>query len=133
VPGGCLSLVLIAVAFIGGIFFVVISAMKESGAYEIALARAKENPAVIQALGKPIRAAWFPSGSAHSVGTGGDANLAIPIRGPKATATVYVAAIEVAGIWHFDTLAVQVESTHRRIDLDTRALNDALMRRSFGR
>jgi Cytochrome oxidase complex assembly protein 1 len=119
-PSGCLFVFLLAIGFAAGIFFLVVGVMKESGAYKIAVTRARENPAVIEALGTPITEGWLPSGSAHSVGPGGDANLAIPIRGPKGKATIYVAAMEVVGIWHFNTLAVEIEATHQRIDLNER-------------
>jgi hypothetical protein len=102
----------------GGIFFLVSGLMKESGAYKIAVKRATEDPAVIEALGTPITEGWMASGSTHSVGPGGDANLAIPIRGPKGKATIYVAAIKAVGIWHFNTLEVEIEATHKRIDLN---------------
>jgi hypothetical protein len=117
-PSGCLSLFLLAIGFTAGIFFLVIGVVKENGAYKIAVTRARENPAVIEALGTPISENWLPSGSAHSVGPGGDANLAIPIHGPKGKATIYVAAIEAVGIWHFNTLVVEIEATHQRIDLN---------------
>jgi hypothetical protein len=119
-PSGCLFILLTAIAFAAGVFFLVVGMMKESGAYKVAVTRARENPAVIEALGTPIKEGWLPSGSSHSVGPGGDANLAIPIRGPKGKATIYVAAMEVAGIWHFDTLVVEIGDTHKRIDLNAR-------------
>jgi hypothetical protein len=119
-PSGCLFFFLLVISFAAGIFFLVVGVMKESGAYKIAVARARENPAVIEALGTPITEGWLPSGSAHSVGPGGDANLAIPIHGPKGKATIYLAAIEVVGIWQFNRLEVEIEATHQRIDLNTR-------------
>ena len=131
VPSGCLFLLLLAAVFVAGVLLLVISVMKQSDAYKIAVARAKESGAVIEALGTPIGEGWMPSGSAHSLGPGGDANLAIPIHGPKGKATIYVAAIEVAGIWHFDALEVDIRATHQRIDLDTRALNEELMHKGF--
>jgi hypothetical protein len=107
------------IGFTASIFFLVVGVMKESGAYKIALQRATDNPVVIEALGTPIKEGWLTSGSTHSVGPGGDANLAIPIHGPKGKAKIYVAAMEVMGIWHFDTLVVEIEATHQRIDLNT--------------
>jgi hypothetical protein len=74
---------------------------------------------VIEALGTPIKEGLMPSGSTHSVGPGGDANLAIPIHGPKRKAKIYVSAMEVVNIWHFNTLVVEIEATHQRIDLNT--------------
>jgi hypothetical protein len=50
-------------------------------------------PAVAQKLGGRIEEGWLTSGSIN-VGTGGsgDANLAVPISGPKGNGTVYVMA-----------------------------------------
>jgi hypothetical protein len=119
-PSGCLFAFLSALGFAAGVFFLVVGMMRESGAYKIAVLRARENSAVIEALGSPIKEGWLASGSSHSIGPGGDANLAIPIHGPKGKATIYVAAMEVAGIWHFNTLVVEIAETHQRIDLNAR-------------
>jgi hypothetical protein len=92
--------------------------VKQSDAYKVALSRARAHPAVIEALGTPISEGWITSGSTHVAGPGGDANLAIPIRGPKGKATIYVAAMKLMNIWHFETLVVEIEATHQRIDLN---------------
>lgn len=93
--------------------------MKESDAYKVAVTRARESPAVIAALGTPIREGRFTSGSTNVNGALGEANLAIPISGPKGKATVYVEAKKSAGVWRFQTLVARVESTGQRIDLNS--------------
>ena len=118
IPSGCLFVLLMALGFAATVFFLVVGMMKESDAYRIAVRRARDNPVVIEALGRPIKEGWLPSGSTHSVGPGGDATLAIPIHGPKGKATIYVVAIETVGIWRFTTLVVEIEATHERIDLN---------------
>lgn len=82
------------------------------------MARAEANPQVIAALGRPISEGLFASGSTNVNGPAGAANLAIDIRGPKGKATICVEAQKAAGIWHFLTLAVEIEETHERIDLN---------------
>ncbi|MBC7932804.1 MAG: hypothetical protein H7Z38_19765, partial [Rubrivivax sp.] len=54
-PVGCLGLILTIVAFVVGILFIVMSAMKSSDAYQFALESAKTNPTVVEELGEPIK------------------------------------------------------------------------------
>jgi photosystem II stability/assembly factor-like uncharacterized protein len=50
-------------------------------------------------------------------GASGEANLSIPITGPKGKGTVYVAAKKSLGRWNYSGLIVEIEKTHQRIDL----------------
>ena len=117
VPTGCLTIVILFAAFIGLIVMIVFSAMKSSDAYKHALARAKADPAVIEALGSPIKEGMFVSGSTNVNGASGEANLAIPIYGPKGKATIYVVAKKSASEWKDSVLVVEIEKTKQRIDL----------------
>jgi hypothetical protein len=58
------------------------------------------------------------SGSIN-VGTGGsgEANLAVPISGPKGNGTVYVMARRIAGVWNYSQMIAGIESTGEKIDL----------------
>jgi hypothetical protein len=117
VPTGCLTIVILFAAFIGLIVMIVFSAMKSSDVYHDALARAKAEPAVIEALGSPIKDGMFVSGSTNVNGASGKANLAIPIYGPKGEATLYVVAEKSVGAWNYSNLVVEVTKTKKRIDL----------------
>src|SRR6202011_2163441 len=79
VPTGCLTLIAMAVLFVACIVFFVFSVMKSSGAYEIALARAKSDQRVVAALGTPISEGMFASGKTNVNGPSGEADIAIPI------------------------------------------------------
>jgi hypothetical protein len=98
-------------------FSVFVGALKSSDAYAGALARTRSAPAVIAALGTPIEAGYFVTGTIHVSGPTGLAELAIPISGPQGRATIYVEAAKRLGEWHFDHLIVQVERTGARLDL----------------
>jgi hypothetical protein len=50
------------------------------------------------------------------------ANLSIPLSGPKGKATLYVEAMKSADLWVFQTMVVKIEKTGERIDLNTLAL-----------
>jgi hypothetical protein len=118
VPGGCLFVLLVAVAFVAAAFFLALGIMKQSDAYKIALARAQQSPAVISALGSPIKSGAIVSGSSHVEGPTGEATLSIPVNGPKGKGTIYVEARKSADRWQFSTLTVQIERTGERIDLN---------------
>ena len=75
--------------FVVCIFFLVFSVLKSSDVYKTALARAKNNPRVVAALGDPIHDGLVPSGKTNVEGPSGEADLAIPISGPKGKATIY--------------------------------------------
>jgi len=109
---------LVMVCFGLGIFALIMSWMRSSDVALEAVARAQANPAVAQKLGGRIEEGWLTSGSIN-VGTGGsgDANLAVPISGPKGNGTVYVTARRIAGVWNYSEMVAGIESTGEKIDL----------------
>jgi hypothetical protein len=123
VPTGCLSIIAVGVLFVFCIVFFVFSILKSSDAYKTAVVRAKNDQRVIAALGTPIQEGMFASGKANVNGPSGEADLAIPISGPKGKATIYVVATKSGGEWNFSKLAIQVEGGET-IDLN-KATNSA--------
>ena len=117
VPLGCFTLVLAFVIFVSSILMIVFGAMKSTEVYKEALTRAKADPAVIEALGSPIKDSLFMSGNTNVNGASGESNLAIPISGPKGKGTIYVSARKSLGEWNYSGLVVEVAQTHQRIDL----------------
>jgi len=108
---------LLFLAFVGSILVIVFSAMKSTDVYKEALARAKTDSAVIEALGSPIKDGFFLSGNTNVNGASGESNLAIPISGPKGNGTIYVSANKSLGRWSYSGLVVEIAQTHERIDL----------------
>jgi len=117
VPLGCFTVALMFLIFAGSIVVIVFSAMKSTDVYKEALARAKGDPAVIEALGSPIKDGFLVSGNSNVNGASGESNLAIPISGPKGKGTIYVSATKSLGRWIYSGLVVEVSGTHDRIDL----------------
>jgi hypothetical protein len=117
VPLGCFTVALLCLAFVGSILVIVFSAMKSTDVYKDALARAKADPAVIEALGSPIKDGVLVSGNTNVNGAAGESNLSIPISGPKGKGTIYVSAIKSLGRWNYSGLVVEVGQTRERIDL----------------
>lgn len=113
-----LGLVLLLAAFAAGILLLVETSFQHSGFYNDALDRARANPEVVQKIGQPLRAGWLASGGVNTTGSSsGDANVAIPISGPKGKGTIYLVAKKSAGMWKFETLQVEVAGQGERIDL----------------
>ena len=103
-PVGCLGLLLGAAALVGGIVFVAMSAIKTSEVYKGALGVVQTHPAAIERLGQPIADGWFVSGNIKFDGTGGNANFAIPVSGPKGSGTLHVQATNPDGAWMYERL-----------------------------
>src|SRR5437762_9855207 len=83
VPVGCLLPVLLVGGCALMVFFFATGLMKQSDAYKTALARAQANSAVIEAIGSPISQTGIVSGNSNVNGPTGEANLSVPLSGPK--------------------------------------------------
>ena len=117
VPVGCLTPLLVCSGLTTLIVFLVFGAIKSSDVYTEALAKAKTHEEVNTLLGEPIEAGFWVSGSIEVSGPSGKADLAIPIAGPKGSATLYVVATKAAGRWQYSTLEVAPTAGGARIDL----------------
>jgi hypothetical protein len=109
VPTGCLTLVLLFCLFMALIFTIVMGAMKSSDAYKQAMAKARANPTVVAKLGTPIAAGYFVSGNINVQNNSGNADLQIPISGPRGKAVIHAVASKSAGKWEFSRLTVAIE------------------------
>lgn len=117
VPLGCLGSIVGLVAFVSAIGVLAFGSIRASPPYKEALAMSQESPEVILELGEPIKAGWFVTGSISVSGPSGEAELAIPIRGPRKRGTLYVIAERRAGRWEYELVEVEVDGRDDRIDL----------------
>ena len=101
----------------GVLFTTVFGALRSSDAYKQAIEIAITDPAVIEALGEPIEAGWFVTGSINLQNDAGTADLTIPLNGSRNDGTLYVGANKSGGVWTFVQLEVQVDGRERNIDL----------------
>lgn len=123
-PTGCclgtLLGIVLAIAIFGmgivGLFSGISKVLKSSEPYQTAVARAKANEQVTTALGTPI-AEGFPMGSINTNNDAGDADLKIPISGPKGKATIYVVGTRSGGAWTYSKMSVTITGTDESIDL----------------
>jgi hypothetical protein len=122
VPVGCLGTLVLSVGCCGGIFGVVFYSLKNSWAYAEGVELARHDPAVVAELGEPIEGGpieggWLVSGSINVTPVSGDANLAIPLAGPKQKGTLYVVAQKQAGQWRFTQARVDTAVSGKQVDL----------------
>ena len=117
VPMGCLTMIGLVIAFVAMIMFIVFGALRSTDVYKQAVARAKKNPAVIEALGSPIEEGMLLSGKTNVEGSSGEADLSVPISGPKGKGTLYIVATKSAGEWTYSQLVVEVAQDRKRINL----------------
>jgi hypothetical protein len=68
-------------------------------------------------LGTPINVGFLVAGSVNLSGGTGQANLAIPLQGSKASSTLYVEARQSAGTWTYSTLTVRPDGAGEPINL----------------
>jgi hypothetical protein len=117
IPASLSGIALFA-GFIALIVTIVFGMMKSSHAYKEALAMARADLHVQEALGSPIKEGLLVMGNINVNGSSGHADLAIPVSGPKGSGTIYVVASKsAAGQWTISRLVVDVKATNERIDL----------------
>lgn len=116
VPAGCLSVLVLAVACIILAVYLLFSSFRDSEVGREALARARASQQLTEALGTPIEAGWFVTGSIKYDQTIGRAELSIPLSGPKGKGTLRFKADKINRAWSFSRLVVELEDG-RRFDL----------------
>ncbi|MGQ0800564.1 MAG: cytochrome c oxidase assembly factor Coa1 family protein [Pseudomarimonas sp.] len=117
VPIGCLTTLLIMAGGLAMILSLAFGLMKSSDVYAEALARARADQDVIEALGQPIKEGWFTGGNINVNGPSGEAALSIPVSGPQGEGTIFLEARKSSGRWTFSTLVVALDADGSRIDL----------------
>jgi hypothetical protein len=111
--------VIVLIALIGfgvAIWFSVTAILKNSEAYQMAVAQLQANGEVTDALGTPI-VAGTPSGRIETSGPAGSADLQFSVEGPKGKGVAFLHATKSLGAWHINRIEVQVEGRNRRIIL----------------
>jgi hypothetical protein len=87
-----------------------------SGAYRLAVATASQTPQFTEALGAPIREAWFSEGRTE-YGSQASAELTIPVRGSKQGGDLQVVATNDGGRWKLKELTLALARSGERINL----------------
>ncbi|HEX5757118.1 MAG TPA: cytochrome c oxidase assembly factor Coa1 family protein [Arenimonas sp.] len=98
---GCLVMVVLLVGAMLALGAFAFSLLRSSDVYQQALAFARGNPVVIERVGIPLQPGWLVTGSIRHDGSGGHAELVMPLSGPHADAKLFVEAELQAGRWEF--------------------------------
>lgn len=117
IPLGCLTLFVLLAGFAIGVMTIITSSFRHSDVYKQAIVRAAANPQVREQIGEPIKPDWLISGEMHVSGSGGAANLIIPISGPRGRGRVHAFAHKSDGVWRFTWLRVDMGNQSGAIDL----------------
>jgi len=109
---GCVSTGVGLLAAIGIVGFVLAMVFglpfRLSGSYRQALDTARSHPAVVESLGEPVEASWWPIFGELSCGSSCSADYSIPIHGSRASGHIEVmsnsrgAALFKEGVWILD-------------------------------
>jgi hypothetical protein len=110
-------LLLCMIGCAGGTVYFVFSMMKSSDAYKGAVLRARNDPAVQQALGEPIEEGFVVSGSINLQDNNGTAQFDISLSGPKSSGNLHVSATKTEGVWSYQKLSFTSPSAAKPIDL----------------
>ncbi len=111
------QLIAIAFALIGAIQLLSDVYLSMGEVSREAFNRAQASSAAVQRLGTPISRGWVVSGTWSVSKVSGNANIALPISGPKAKGTLYVVAKKDLGLWTFQTLQLALDGDNNRVDL----------------
>jgi hypothetical protein len=114
IVAGIFLLVMVAVV---GLLAFILQMMKSSEPYQHGVQVVTRDARAQQELGTPVKPGYFFSGSVNVSNSSGNADLAIPVHGPKGGGTVYVVAKKSAGQWSYEKLELAVDGQEQRVDL----------------
>ena len=120
--GGCLTLIILFIAFLATVIFRATKMMSGSEPYQDSLTKAQQNEQVIELLGEPIETVGIMQGSISFSNNDGDADIRIPIKGPNGEGIIYVVAEKRNDVWTYSEQEVRIDQNNEVIDL----LNEGL-------
>lgn len=109
ITAGVLLCLLFLGLFIGAILLLATTAMRSNDVHRAAMEQVRAHPDAVAILGEPVEPGWLSSGSIEVNPRSGQADLGIPVSGPRGRGEVSVVAHKSAGIWFFEQLQLQVE------------------------
>jgi hypothetical protein len=112
-----LLIVVLLVGLPAGCSYWLFGFLANNEAAKLAVLQAEQHPAVAAKLGTPLKVGRFASGSINVSGTSGDADLALPVSGPKGAGTLYVKATRTAGRWNIELLQLAPDDGSSRINV----------------
>tara|TARA_R110002072_G_scaffold34118_3_gene102488 strand:+ start:281 stop:808 length:528 start_codon:yes stop_codon:yes gene_type:complete len=114
---GCIAIILLGVLGCVGITVGVVSMIKGSQPYKDGLAKATADKRVGEALGEPVKAQWLAGGQFNDAGNTGNAELVVPLEGPKGEGVLNISATKSGGKWTVNRATVLIPATGKTIDV----------------
>ena len=114
---GCFGFLLLVAGSGALIYYFVISGMKSSDVYKVAVEKIAKSPKVQASLGEPVTPGFLVHGSISVTTSSGMAELSFPVSGPNGSGTAYVVAHKLSGEWSLDTLTVDKGNDGEHIDV----------------
>lgn len=121
--GGCFTLIIIFIIFIGSIFYGVTSVLEESQPYEYALEKINQDDKITDELGYPIEKDGIISSNYNYSNGKKTAKLSVPVSGPKGSGTLFVEASGEDDEWTYDVIRIEIKD-NENIDLLEEELED---------
>lgn len=107
--GGCLSLIVVFIVFIGSVFYGVTAVLEESQPFEYALETINQDEEITNALGSPIVKDGMIQGSYNNNNGIKTADMKIPVSGSKGSGTLFVKATGKDDNWTYDIIRVEIK------------------------
>jgi len=101
---------------VGSVFFL-FETLKSSEPYVMAIDKVQTNREAQNIIGAPIKPGWWMVGNISTEGTGGKADLSIPVEGSKNKGAVYIKATKELNKWKISQLYFLPDSGGTAIDL----------------
>jgi hypothetical protein len=122
--GGCLSLIIVVIIVIAGVFYKVSDAIQESEPYSHAFSQASTNKSVIAFLGEPIETNGMGTTNYNYINGTKTVSLSIPIKGPKDEGNIVVEAEKLNNEWAYYELYVKIDGETEIINLDNTIIEE---------
>ena len=118
---GALVLTLVGLLSVFGVavFGFAFNVLRDSEAAQAALRESQASTTLIEEIGEPMKMGWFLEGGVNvdAANNSGDADILVPIKGPKGTASVHAIGIREGGVWTMQEMTATVEGTGNTVDL----------------
>jgi hypothetical protein len=106
----------VTVAIAAGGSYLALRGMQRSVPVQLALEQVEATAAALDVLGAPV-VPGLPMGRIDDDGQTGSATLSVPVKGSRASGTVYLQAFKAMGRWRLARAVLEVEDDGRRIEL----------------
>lgn len=107
--GGCLTMIVLLIVFVGSIFYGVTTMFEGSDPYEYAFKKINEDEQLVEFFGAPIVKDGMVQGSLNYTNGNGKADMKIPISGPNGSGMLFIDATSEDDNWTYHEIRVEIK------------------------